>query len=111
LNYDDGRDSPGNRYVSELSPYLAFGQLSVRSLYHYLLQKRDETQNNKFPEQAESFIKQLIWREFSYHILYHFPHSIKEPLNERFKKFAWEKSESHYKAWKEKQGTHSLMQE
>jgi deoxyribodipyrimidine photo-lyase len=101
LNYDNGRDFPGNRYVSEFSPYLAFGQFSVRSLYHYLLQKMDKTQNNKFPEQAESFIKQLIWREFSYHILYHFPHSIKEPLNERFKTFAWEKSESYYKAWKE----------
>ncbi|MED3263962.1 deoxyribodipyrimidine photo-lyase, partial [Bacillus thuringiensis] len=61
--------------------YLSFGQISVKLMYHYLINKSTERQCSLFEKQVNSFIRQLIWREFSYYLLYHYPFTVYKPLN------------------------------
>ncbi|AYC30191.1 cryptochrome/photolyase family protein [Paenisporosarcina cavernae] len=90
--YKVARDFPIQHGSSELSPYLAVGALSVRSMYHYLLQQAESV--------AEPFIRQLFWREFAYHILFHFPKTLHSPLNPAFAHFPWQENAEHLTAWK-----------
>jgi deoxyribodipyrimidine photo-lyase len=63
--YSEDRDYPGRRATSRLSPYLSVGALSVRTAYH-----RAEAAG----EAAESWLNELIWREFYRHVIYLNPH-------------------------------------
>ncbi len=89
VKYSDERDMLALNGTSKVAPYLAWGQLSPRQIWF------------KFKDinGAESYIRQLFWREFSYHLLYHFPHTINESLSEKFKNFKWEPSSKNLKKW------------
>jgi deoxyribodipyrimidine photo-lyase len=50
-------------------------------------------------KQAEGYLRQLLWREFSYHLLYHFPQTPKQPLRPEFSKFPWQKDSPSLQAW------------
>jgi len=89
-NYTDRRDYPANGSHSTLSPYLSLGVISVRSMYHSLL---------KHSVSPEPFIRQLVWREFSYSVLLHFPDSTSTPLDSRFKSFRWESDQEAFERW------------
>ncbi|WP_075619924.1 cryptochrome/photolyase family protein [Paenisporosarcina indica] len=89
--YKITRDFPAISGTSRISPYLAIGSLSVRSVYHYTLKTQ--------PDVSEAFIRQLIWREFAYQMLIHFPHTVSKPLNPKFSKFPWLNNEEHYEQW------------
>ncbi|MCA1061891.1 deoxyribodipyrimidine photo-lyase [Rossellomorea sp. AcN35-11] len=91
-DYSAGRDFPAEGHHSTLSPYLALGVISVRSLYHTLKEREDTIE-------VEPFIKQLIWRDFSYAVLLHFPQSSSKPLNEKFENFSWHHDEDHWERW------------
>lgn len=80
-SYSEGRDFPNQNAHSMLAPYLSFGQISVKLIYHYLINKSTESQCSLFEKQVNSFIRQLIWREFSYYLLYHYPFTAYKPLN------------------------------
>ena len=40
------------------------------------------------------WIRQLLWREFAHHVLYHFPHTVDRPMDPRFQTFPWEKPDT-----------------
>ena len=86
--YKTKRDFPSLPGTSRISPYLAVGALSVRSVYHYALKMK--------PDVSEAFIRQLIWREFAYQMLVHYPSTVSKPLNEKFSEFPWLNNEEHY---------------
>jgi deoxyribodipyrimidine photo-lyase len=46
-----------------------------------------------------TFQKELIWRDFATHLLYHFPKTITENQRSQFNHFPWENNELHFKAW------------
>ena len=94
--YDARRNLPGVDGTSMLSPYLAWGQISPREVWH-ALRRRDD---------AEPFRRQLIWREFAHHLLHHFPHTVDCPLRESFARFPWvslddEAAARHFRAWRQ----------
>jgi deoxyribodipyrimidine photo-lyase len=89
--YKTKRDFPAISGTSRISPYLAIGALSVRSVYHYALKMQ--------PDVSEAFIRQLVWREFAYQMLVHFPQTVNKPLNQNFEKFPWLNNEEHYHKW------------
>ena len=95
--YPVNRDLPGIEGTSTLSPYLHFGEISPRQIAHAVRQypsHRDEA-----VAANESYIRQLYWREFAHHLLYHFPHTPEEPLKELFGRFPWVKNEDFLKRW------------
>jgi deoxyribodipyrimidine photo-lyase len=47
-----------------------------------------------------TFAAELLWREFAHHSLYHFPHTVLEPLDRRFERFTWSRDPAHLRAWR-----------
>lgn len=93
-DYHEQRDRPDRDGVSRLSPYLHFGEIGPRQIVH-ALHARDPISAG-----AECYFRELAWREFAHHLLYHFPQSPLEPLDQRFAAFPWaEPDPVLVKAW------------
>jgi len=92
--YQGKRDTPAADGTSKLSPWLQWGQLSAREIYHALANSSDEIIHT-------GYLRQLFWREFSYHLLYHAPHSTDRPLRPEYEEFCWKPNQAYLKAWQE----------
>jgi deoxyribodipyrimidine photo-lyase len=87
--YEGARDLPAAAGTSGLSPHLHFGEIGPRQLWHALgAQRRDST-----------FVRELVWREFGYHLLHHFPHTASAPLREEFNHFPWRQDLRGLSCW------------
>jgi deoxyribodipyrimidine photo-lyase len=86
-NYDSRRNFPSVEGTSRLSVHLRFGTISIRELAR-------QAQNLN-----ETFLNELIWRDFYQMIIYHFPHSAKDAFKSAYDKIQWEKNEAHFQAW------------
>lgn len=84
-DYAKARDLPGRRGTSGLSPYLAHGEISPRRAWEMAQQHAVAAPS----ESAETFKTELLWREFNYHLLYHYPDMHERNLNDRFDSFPW----------------------
>jgi deoxyribodipyrimidine photo-lyase len=95
--YSEHRDRMDLDGTSALSPYLRFGMLGLRqavsAAQQAIGQKRDTG--------AESWLNELIWREFYIQILYHFLHVRNTAFNPSLANIAWRNDESEFEAWKE----------
>lgn len=88
--YKDARDIPSTDGTSRLSPHLAFGEISLRTIWFATKHKMAEGYGGEANYKGyDFFLREIGWREFSYHLLYHFPHTTDAPLNEKFKNFPW----------------------
>lgn len=92
--YHEMRDRPDIEGVSHLSPYLHFGEISPRTVWHAILQHQRLDQKG-----VECYLRQLGWREFAHHLLYHFPHTPEHPLRKEFSAFPWKYDNEHLKTW------------
>lgn len=91
-HYKTERDRPDHESTSRLSPHLHFGEISPRQIW-WTIRKAHPGGS------AEPYLRQLIWREFAHHLLYHFPHTPTEPLRPEFKRFPWAENPNFLKAW------------
>jgi len=89
--YHDDRNRPDLRGTSGLSPHLHFGEISPRCCVHAL---RELELTPTARKQADHFVRELGWREFSVHLLYHFPTTPLADLNPNFGQFHWAEPES-----------------
>ncbi len=85
-DYKIARDLPDRIGTSRLSPHLHFGEISPRRI---LARLREERWTATAEAQVEAFLRELGWREFAQHLLYHFPHTAERNLNPRFDDFPW----------------------
>ncbi len=92
-DYIANRDVPGITGTSRLSPYLAFGEISAHQVWHRAA--RWEQGGG-----VTGFMRQIIWREFSAHLLYNFPHLPDRPLRENFAAFPWRRDTDTLEAWR-----------
>lgn len=97
-DYKAARDFPGTEGVSRLSPYLRFGEISPRQIWRAALVKA--AADPARAAGAEAFLREVGWREFSYHLLYHFPHIAEAPFNEKFAGFGWLEDAKGLEAWR-----------
>ncbi len=97
--YVEDRDIPSADSVSLLSPHLAWGDISVRSIWHAVKRLNDAETEEYMHTSIEAFLRQLIWREFAYHQLIHFPTMVHTPLREQFKEFPWLGSDEEFARW------------
>jgi deoxyribodipyrimidine photo-lyase len=88
-DYKHARDRPAMDGTSGLSPHLHFGEISPRQVWHALGPKG----------RASTFLHELIWREFAYHLLFHFPQTTARPLRPEFARFPWKKNAKRLHAW------------
>lgn len=97
--YSLGRDFPARLDTSRLSPYLHFGELGPRQVWHAVKHATAIIAHPGRTEAANIFLRQLVWREFAFHLLFHFPHTTNQPLRSGFARFRWSQRRSALKAW------------
>lgn len=91
-DYGDARDIPYEKGTSQLSPYLAHGEISPHRVLDAVRKAKAQLRNSKNSsavESANTFEKELVWREFQYHLLYHEPDIGWANHNKRFDTFPW----------------------
>lgn len=88
VDYAQARDIPARHGTSRLSPHLHFGEISPRQIHAGLLEHTRRHGGRRRPD-IEPFLRELGWREFAHHLLYHFPKTPTENFNPRFAKFRW----------------------
>lgn len=114
LRYDEQRNIPSlTKGTSRLSPYLAFGQISPKQLWSKLSKvERDiseQTGTKRSTSGLETYKKELLWREFAYHLLYHFPHTTLEPLKPDYRDIPWREDAEGFEAWKKGQTGYPIV--
>ena len=87
--YADTRNFPSINSTSKIGPYLRFGTVSVRKIVSGLLKFKDQT-----------FLNELIWREFFMQILFHFPHTSEKSFKSKYDKIIWLNDSKSFNAWK-----------
>ncbi len=92
--YKEARDVPSIQATSRLSPHLAFGEISPRQILARCIEQLSKQSSDPF-SRVEPFLRELGWREFSKHLLFHFPHTCNENLNPRFVHFNWQSIEKN----------------
>jgi len=108
-SFAGGEDAPIHRYAttrdrldeegtSRLSPYLRFGMLSARHAISAARNAIHTAPGTSSREGADSWLNELIWREFYVHILYHFPHVVEESFRENLRDVPWENDEAAFAA-------------
>ena len=85
--YSETRNFPNLDSTSYLSPHLRFGTISVRQIITELKNK------------SETFLSELIWREFFMQIIYHFPHVVTENFRAKYDGIQWINNKEDYKNW------------
>ncbi len=84
--YPEMRDCPSkSEATSNLSPYLHYGEITPKQVWFAV----GNYYGGELSEQAEQFIRQVIWRDFSHHILFHYPTLDREPKQSKFTNMQW----------------------
>lgn len=92
-SYEDDRNRPFLAGTSRLSPFISFGEISPRTIWHALAHTRYNGAGRS------TFLKELCWREFAYHLLYHFPSTLERPLQAKFDLFPSSSDERLFEIW------------
>ncbi|ESU26663.1 deoxyribodipyrimidine photolyase-class I [Flavobacterium limnosediminis JC2902] len=87
-NYEETRNFPAISGTSLLGVYLRFGTISIRKLISLAKESRNET-----------FLNELIWREFFMQILWHFPHTVNRSFREKYYAIQWSNDETLFQKW------------
>lgn len=87
-NYKETRDFPAIDGTSHLSPHLRFGAVSIREMV------KKASENSK-----ETFLNELIWREFFMQILWHFPDTVTKSFRPKYDNIKWRNNEKEFRAW------------
>lgn len=98
LHYKERRDIPALDGTSRLSPFLSVGAISIRQVYHRVTDLLENVQPSE-REHINTFINELIWREFFYQILVNFPSVVQEPFREDLNNVRWSDNRRHFAAW------------
>ncbi|MDE2051788.1 MAG: deoxyribodipyrimidine photo-lyase, partial [Gammaproteobacteria bacterium] len=93
-DYVAGRDRPANAGTSRLSPHLHFGEITPRQIHH-ALSKRAERVNEAGRAAIDAYLRELGWREFAHHMLFHFPGTCERNFNRRFDAFRWAEADAN----------------
>ncbi|MCD0466566.1 deoxyribodipyrimidine photo-lyase [Flavobacterium sp. ENC] len=86
-NYKETRDFPALDSTSYLSPHLRFGTVSIRKLVNWANRKN------------QTFLSELIWREFFIQILFSFPNVVNHNFKPAYDGIQWRNNEEDFKRW------------
>lgn len=105
--YGELRNRPDLPHVSRLSPHLHFGEISPRQIFARL-----DFHLAEHPQQmadAQTFKAELGWREFSHHLLYHFPKMPSENWRSEFDRYPWREAGDDLVAWQKGQTGYPIV--
>jgi deoxyribodipyrimidine photo-lyase len=87
-NYEVTRNFPSVNKTSYLGTHLRFGAVSIRKMVAKAMESNNET-----------FLKELIWREFFMQILWHFPHTKSSSFRPKYDAIVWDNNEDLFEKW------------
>jgi deoxyribodipyrimidine photo-lyase len=93
--YANGRDRPDQNNTSGLSAHLHFGEISPRQIVRAVDLSRDEIGDRN----AEKFLSEIGWREFSNNLLFNFPDFPQKNYQPKFDDFPWRQNADDLRAW------------
>jgi deoxyribodipyrimidine photo-lyase len=96
--YSEGRDRPDKVHTSRLSPHLHWGEISPHTVWHATSLRIAEA-DGVLDADGEKFLKEILWREFSYSLLHHVPTFPDKPFKPEFADFPWENDAAGLAAW------------
>jgi deoxyribodipyrimidine photo-lyase len=85
--------------TSGLSPYLRFGMLSARQSAWAAFQAEAQAVDGPARRGAETWLNELIWREFYAAILYHYPHVRQMAFRPQLRRIPWQNDPEDFAAW------------
>ncbi len=85
--YAEQRDFPGINGTTRISIHLRFGTVSIRKLAQMANLK------------SETWLNELIWRDFYMMILFHFPHVKNGAFRKEYDKISWRNNETEFDSW------------
>jgi deoxyribodipyrimidine photo-lyase len=96
--YANDRGNLDGETSSLLSPYLHFGEIGPNQVWHAVTHAAAAARG-KLDRGAFSFLREIGWREFSYHLLARFPDMTHRPLKPEFARFPWRDDALAFQAW------------
>ncbi|WP_416148881.1 cryptochrome/photolyase family protein [Salipaludibacillus sp. HK11] len=93
--YDKSRDQPAIAGTSQLSPYIKTGVLSVRKIYYSVFDRLETSGKG-----AESYLKELAWRDFYAMIYYFYPNIKNQEYQEKYRSIEWSTDSQLFNKWK-----------
>ena len=97
-DYKEARNRPDLPATSRLSPHLHFGEIGPREIWH-ATRLYGESQGTPTPWRSSHFLSEVGWREFAYHLLYHFPQTPEAPLRAEYARFPWRPDPAALREW------------
>jgi len=108
-DYLDRRDRLDMKGTSCLSPFLHFGEISPRRIWHSVREAMRRRKQIGLRPAAEGYLRQLVWREFAHHLLFHFPRTPSAPLDHTFERFPWRNDPQALRAWQKGQTGYPII--
>lgn len=96
-SYAEDRDYAWKDSTSKLSPHLKFGTVSIREAFWEAERMKARLEDE---DGVKTWQEELAWRDFYFQMLYNYPRSVEEPLQEQFKSIKWRSKEEAADDWK-----------
>ena len=107
-DYAEGRDRPDKAFTSRLSPHLHWGEISPHQVW-YATRAAMARAEGKLDQGGEKFLKEVLWREFSYHLLHHWPSLPQNCFRPEFEAFPWIKDTAALQRWQKGQTGYPIV--
>lgn len=101
--YKASRDFPAIDATSNLSPYLHAGDIGPRQIWAITVAKHD------WGDAVEKFLKEVVWREFAYHVFYYLPTLAETPMHDKFVAFPWRDDDAGLRDWQRGQTGYPMV--
>jgi deoxyribodipyrimidine photo-lyase len=99
IAYGTGHDRPDMPGTSRLSPHMHWGEIGPRQIWHGVEAARAAGRISE--RDAAAFLRQVAWREFCHHLLFHFPALPERPWRSAFAEFPWRTNPAPLAAWQQ----------
>ena len=100
FEYDPQRNFPADEMgTSRLSPHLRWGTIGIRQVWQATVDAEPEIRSDEAEASLLTWRKELCWREFYKHNLYHWPQLETQPFRQDFERFEWDRDRDRFEAW------------
>lgn len=97
--YQEQRNFPAIDGTSRLSAALKFGVIGIRTVWKATEEALENSRSDELENNIRTWQKEIAWREFYQHAMYHFPELASGAYRDAFKNFPWHDNDEHFQAW------------
>lgn len=97
--YQEQRNFPAIDGTSKLSAALKFGAIGIRTVWKATEEALENSRSDELENNIRTWQKEIAWREFYQHAMYHFPELASGAYRDAFKNFPWHDNDEHFQAW------------